>query len=262
MTKKKFVLTIISLFFSLSALVLLFTNSQYFIYLAIAAIISTGLYGYFIRQENKELLRVNNILNEKLDINNYITAYKKVKKKYIQSKDDILLDELLILEAKTATINFNDIKEELEYYINLEPNFTDVQKFVFYQSWFKYLLRQQQLMKATLLLDQMNILYSHFPNSYRHLINNLTINKLRLNVYKNEYIHETERVLKQLLQSRLSKLNFISIMYLLGVLSFNNNDLKSARLRFEYVLNNGKSLAIVEEAKNHLEIIQNKTDII
>ncbi|MFA7507263.1 MAG: hypothetical protein WCZ11_03405, partial [Bacilli bacterium] len=139
MTKKKFVLTIISLFFSLSALVLLFTNSQYFIYLAIAAIISTGLYGYFIRQENKELLRVNNILNEELDINNYITAYKKVKKKYIQSKDDILLDELLILEAKTATINFNDIKEELEYYINLEPNFTDVQKFVFYQSWFKYL---------------------------------------------------------------------------------------------------------------------------
>ncbi|MFA5220341.1 MAG: hypothetical protein WC424_04575, partial [Bacilli bacterium] len=62
--------------------------------------------------------------------------------------------------------------------------------------------------------------------------------------------------------SRLSKLNFISIMYLLGVLSFNNNDLKSARLRFEYVLKNGKSLAIVEEAKNHLEIIQNKTDII
>jgi len=258
MTKRKFVLTIISLFFSLVALVLLFTNSPYFIYFALASILGTGLYGFFIRKENNELLRVSNILNEELDIDKYIIEYKKIKKNYLNTKDETLLDKLLILEAKTATMDTNELIEELEYYIDLEPKFSDVEKFVFYQSWFKYLLHQKQLEKASALLDQMNILYAHLPNNYRHLINNLRINKLRLNVFNNVYVTETEHILKQLLQSRLSKLNFISVMYLLGILSFNNNDLKTARLRFEYVITNGKTLAIVEEAQKYLNIIHSK----
>lgn len=259
MTKRKFILTIISLFFSLVALILLFTNSPYFIFFALASILGTGIYGFFIRRENKELMRVTNILNEELDINKYIIEYTKVKKKYLNSKDDVLLDKLLLLEAKTATLDTNDLIDELEHYIEEEPNFNDIEKFVFYQSWFKYLLHQKQFQKASLLLDQMNILYSHLPNNYRHLINNLRINKLRLNVYNNVQVNETEHILKQLLQSRLSKLNFISVMYLLGILSFNNNDMKAAKLRFDYVIENGKSLAIVGNAQNYLNII-NATD--
>lgn len=80
MTKRKFVLTIISLFFSLVALILLFTDSPYFIFFALASILGTGIYGFFVRKENKEILRVSKVLNEELDIYKYIDEYQKIKK--------------------------------------------------------------------------------------------------------------------------------------------------------------------------------------
>lgn len=172
-----------------------------------------------------------------------------------------MLDKLLLLEAKTAILNTNDLRVELEEYIELESNFNEVEKFVFYQSWFKYLLHQQQYTKATMLLEQMNILYTQLPIAYKHLINNLRINRLRLNVYTNVFVDETENILKQLLQTRLTKLNFLSIMYLLGILSLNKEDLKTAKTRFEYVVENGKQIFIVEEAKSYLYEINLKENV-
>lgn len=257
MSKKNFWLRVIMILLFLTGLINMLFNQRevgmIFMFLgAIFLIIHLSLKA----KEQKKYLNISYIFSEKLDVEEYINEYKKFRANSYLSGFEKSVDELSIILCKTAISHRYPLYEELLAKVEEEKNYSAVEKFFYYQSWFEYYLDEANIGKAEYIHQEMEKLYPRLPvQLQRHISKEIGVNRLTLNVYKQEHIPQTEIILKTLLQQRITKISFIQVMYLLGIISYNQKDYVTANYRFSYVFNNGKSTKWKEGAKAYLDVL-------
>ena len=258
MVKRNFWLRMVIMLLALTGMInILFNQTEVGLIIIFLSLVVLWINVMLNAKDKKKYQQIAMLFSEKLDVEAYIEEYTKFRANLYTNDFEKSIDELSILLCKTTISHKYPIYDELMAKVEVEKEYSSVEKFLYYQAWFEYYLDQRNIGKAEYMQYQMERLYPRLPVQIKKYISKeISVNRLTLNVYLKEHIPQTETILLSLLQQKISKLSFIQTMYLLGIISYNQKDYLTANYRFSYVYNNSNDTKWKEAAKAYLDVLE------
>jgi len=235
---------------------------NYYMLFIITVIIVSG---YFITRNNekKRLIEISKIFLDKCDPERYVFEYQKFINTLISRERNRVLYKITLVLGYLTYGNLEEAKKILDELIDEEPKLELINRFWYYKTWIYYFEETKNYAKCEILLKEVQKLVSISPIKYKmQLILNYNQMLARFYVANKINLDKAENEFSKVFKTRLPKLNIVTNVYYLGVIAYLKNDYTKAIEYFNSVIKNGNKLAVVEKAKNYLNIIERETNLI
>ena len=264
MRKFNFIFWLFTLLISIFSLPLfIFDDRFHLTYYFLIVIVLFGV-NIFLKRADKALIKsINQIYIFECDPLKYFHKYQAYLKKCFVSKNALIMlkntEALVNLDAG----NITHAKTILDTLVDQEPTFNNLTKFWYYKAWIHYLEEQNEIKKMEVLINKQKELLNFLPPSVRPQFEaNYNSLVARYYVKNGIYLDNAEMFYSDILRGNYPKINIVTSVFYLGVISFKQGKYELAAERFRSVKRSANKLYISEKAEKYLDLIEQKTALL